>query len=203
MKLYKVVAIIVSIITIIASLSLLVVYIQNTTNNRAKSTIVSNTESSYSSNEFALDSSKHLSDKDIKNIMKKTDSRVEKVNDRIHNNYYKDYYDGDIPMFKYFENEELSADYFLYYDERGKLIYADITHYRAASYSIYYYNDELLHVEVGPFLEGELSINGDMANVESVIKQEPRYAFVLEDNSLCLEHGIYNKNLREFWKHLY
>ena len=93
MKLYKVVVIIVSIITIIASLSLLVVYIQNTTNNRAKSTIVSNTESSYSSNEFALDSSKHLSDKDIKNIMKKTDSRVEKVNDRIHNNYYKDYYD--------------------------------------------------------------------------------------------------------------
>ncbi len=196
MKLYKVVGIIVSIVTV--SLVLLVVYMQNNPNNRTKSTIVSNTKSSYHNDKLALDSSKQLSDKDIKNIMDKTDSRVKKVKDKINQNFYKDHYDGDIPMFRYFENgigQESFTEYGLYYDEQGKLIYADITHYRGASYSIYYHNEELLHVEVGPFFEGGLSINGDMANVKTVIKRDPDYAFVLEDNSLCLEHGVCKKEV--------
>ena len=61
---------------------------------------------------------------------------------------------------------------------------------RDRSYSIYYHNDKLLHVEVGPFIKGGLFINGNMANVENVIKKDPSFAFVLEDNSLCLEYGI-------------
>ena len=197
MKLYKVVGIIVFIITV--SLALLVLYIKNTPDTSTKSTIVSNNASSDSNDKLALDSSKYFSDEDIKNIMHKTDSRVKKVKDRINHNFYKDYYDGDIPMFRYFNNgmeQESLTEYWLYYDERGKLIYADITHYRGASYSIYYHDDELLHVEVGPFFEGGLFINGNMVNVETVIKKDPSYAFVLEDNSLCLEYGICNEEER-------
>ncbi len=191
MKLYKVVGIIVFII--IVSLTLSVLYIKNAPDTSTKSTIVSNNASSDSNDKLALDSSKHLSDEDIKNIMHKTDSRVKKINDKINYNFYKDYYDGDIPMFRYFNNDmeqESLTEYWLYYDERGKLVYADITHYRGASYSIYYHNDKLLHVEVGPFIKGGLFINGNMANVENVIKKDPSFAFVLEDNSLCLEYGI-------------
>lgn len=136
---------------------------------------------------------KSLSAKDIKSAMQKTDSRVKKVKDRLNGELYKDYYDGDILMFRYFENgteQESFTAYWLYYDEQGKLIYADITHYRGAAYSIYFYNDELLHVEVGPFsYEDDLSINGDMADVKDVIKKDSHYAFVLEDNALCLEYA--------------
>lgn len=152
----------------------------------------SSDSSMLSNDKLSLDSSKHFSDKDIKNIMQKIDFRVEKIKDGINHNFYKDYYDGDVPMFRYFKNgieQESLTEYCLYYDEQGKLIYADITHYRGASYSIYYYNDELLHVEVGPFYESGLSINGDMADVETVIKKDTSYAFVLEDNSLCLEYA--------------
>lgn len=57
--------------------------------------------------------------------MHKTDSRVKKVKDKINYNFYKDYYDGDIPMFRYFNNDmeqESLTEYWLYYDERGKLV---------------------------------------------------------------------------------
>lgn len=191
MKLYKVVGIIVLII--IVSLTLSVLHIKNAPDISTKSTIVSNNASSDGIDKLALDSSKRLSNEDIKNIMHKTDSRVKKVKDKINYNFYKDYYDGDIPVFRYFNNDmeqESLTEYWLYYDERGKLVYADITHYRGASYSIYYHNDKLLHVEVGPFIEGGLFINGNMANVENVIKKDPSFAFVLEDTSLCLEYGI-------------
>lgn len=190
MKLYKIVAIIVLLITVL--LTLFVVYVKNNPNTSIKSTIISNTTSSDSNDKLALDSSKHLSDKDIKSIMQNIDSRVKKVKERINYNFYKDHYDGDILMFRYFENgieQKSLTGYCLYYDEQGKLIYADITHYRAAAYSIYYYNDELLHVEVGPSYEGGVSINGDMADVKAAIKKDPVYAFVLEDHSFCLQHA--------------
>lgn len=187
MKLFKSVGI--TVFVIIVSLVLLVLYINNTSDTSTK---VSNNASSDSNDKSALDSSKHFADKDVKNIMHKTDSRVKKVKDKINYNFYKDYYDGDIPMFRYFNNDmeqESLTEYWLYYDERGKLVYADIAHYRDAAYSIYYHNDKLLHVEVGPYIKGGLFINGNMANVENVIKKDPSFAFVLEDNSLCLEYA--------------
>lgn len=189
MKLYKVVGIIVLFITV--SLILFVVYTKNNSNT-SESVIASNTTPSDKKDKLVLDSSKHLNVKDIKNIMREIDSRVKKVNDRLNGEFYKDHYDKDILMFRYFERgveQESFARYYLYYNEQGKLIYADITHHRGALYSIYFHNDELLHVEVGPFVEGGLFINGDVANVEAVIKKDPSYDFVMKDNSLCLEYA--------------
>jgi len=185
MKLYKVVGGVVLLITV--SLALFVVYAKNSSNTNTKSVIVSNTTSSDSN-----DKSKHLSAKEIKNIMQKIDSRVKKVNDSLNYEYYKDHYDRNILVYRNFSRgveSESFTDYSLYYDEQGKLIYADISHYRGALYSIYFHDDGLLHVEVGPFSEGELFINGDMANVKAVTKKDPSYAFVLEDISLCLEQA--------------
>ena len=139
-----------------------------------------------------MDSSMDLSAKDMKNIMQKIDSRVRKVNDSLNDEFYKDHYEKDVPIFRYFKRgvgQESLAEYYLYYNKQGKLIYADITHYRDALYSIYFHNDELLHVEVGPFSEGGLFINGGMENIKEVIKKDPSYAFVLEDSSLCLEYA--------------
>lgn len=129
---------------------------------------------------------------DVKSIMQNIDLQVKKIKNRINFNFNKEYYDGDIPVFRHFENgieQQSFTQYDLYYNEQGKLIYAEITHYRGALYSIYYHKDGLLHVEVGPFYEGGLSINGDMADVETVIKKDSHYAFILEDNSLCLEYA--------------
>ena len=195
MKLKKVVVVVV-LLLITVPLITVVVYAKNSTNNRTKGAIISNTPFSDSNDKLVLDSPTttptHLSAKDIDNIMHKIDSRVTKVKDLINYKYYKDHYDRVILMFRYFEHDfdqESSADYYLYYDEKGKLIYAEITHYRDAAYSIYFHNDELLHVEVGPFSEGGPSINGDMANVKDIINKDSSYAFVLEDISLCLEHA--------------
>lgn len=191
MKSYKIVGVIVLLICV--SLTLFLLYAKNSPNTSPKSVITSNTASPDSNDKLVLDSSEHLSAKDIKNIMREIDSRVKEVNDKLNHEFYKDYYDGDILMYHYFERgvdeQDSYANYHLYYNEQGKLIYADITHYRGALYSIYFHNDELLHVEVGPSSEGGLSINGDMANVKAVIKKDPHYAFVLEDNSLCLEYA--------------
>ncbi len=127
---------------------------------------------------------------DVKNIMGKIDARVKEVKDRLNGEFYRDHYDRDNLMFRYFdrglEGESLAV-YDLYYDEQGKLIYADIAHYRGALYSIYFHNNELLHVEVGPSLEGGLSINGGMEEVEAVVKKDSSFNFVQEDISSCLE----------------
>lgn len=125
-------------------------------------------------------------------IMQKIDSRVKEVNDRVKGELYEDHYDKDILMFRYFENgveQESLTQYYLYYNEQGKLIYADIAHYRGALYAIYFHNDELLHTKVGPFSKGGTFIDGDVANVKDVIEKDPDYAFVLEDYSLCLENA--------------
>ena len=126
----------------------------------------------------------------VKHIMGKIEARVKQVKDRLNGEFYRDHYDRDNLMFRHFdrgvEGESLAV-YDLYYDEKGKLIYADITHYRGALYSIYFHNNELLHVEVGPFSEGGLSINGGMEKVEAVIKKDSSFNFVQEDISSCLE----------------
>jgi len=165
---------------------------KNSTNSGTKSDIKSNTTISDSNDKLELDSSTHLSAKDIENIMQKIDSRVTKVKDSLNYEFYKDHYDRDILVFRYFDHDldkESFTEYFLYYDEQGKLIYAEITHYRDAAYSIYFHNDELLHVEAGPFFDGGPYINGDLANVKAVINKVSSYAFVLDDIALCLEHA--------------
>jgi len=186
MKLYKVVGVVVLLIAV--SLILFVACEKNSLNTSTKSVIASYTPSSGSD---GMDSSKHLSAKDIKIIMRKIDSRVKKVKDSLNYNYGKDHYDKGILVFRNFNEQKSPAQYYLYYDEHGKLIYAEIAHYRGALYSIYFHNDELLHVKVGPFSysKGAPFINGDMANVKAVIKKHPSFAFVLEDISLCLEHA--------------
>lgn len=189
MRLFKVVGVIVLLFTVL--FTSLAVY-ANEPDANDKSVMASDTTSSDHNDKLLLDSSEHLSDKNIKNIMQEIDLQVKKTKNRLNFNFYEDYYDGDTIMFRHF-NRDVETDsfteYYLYYNEQGKLIYADITHYRAAAYSIYYYNDELLHVEVGPSYEGGVSINGDMADVKAAIKKDPEYAFVLEDHSFCLQHA--------------
>ena len=97
----------------------------------------------------------------VKHIMGKIEARVKQVKDRLNGEFYRDHYDRDNLMFRHFD--------------------------RGALYSIYFHNNELLHVEVGPFLEGGLSINGGMEKVEAVIKKDSSFNFVQEDISSCLE----------------
>lgn len=139
-----------------------------------------------------LYSAEDLNDNDIKNIMHKIDFRVKQVKNNINQNFYMDHYDGDILMFRYFDTGDLQESYttyYLYYNKQGRIIYAEIAHYRGALYSIYFHNDELFHVEVGPFVEDGLSINGNMADVETVIEKDPSYTFVREDSSFCLDNA--------------
>lgn len=130
---------------------------------------------------------------DVENIIRETDFKVKRTKSKKDFDFNRDYYDEDIPVFRHFENvidHEQFTQYYLYYNEQGKLIYAEIAHYRGALYSIYYHEDELLHVEVGSFSkDSDVSVNGDMADVEAVIKKDSHYAFILEDNSLCLEYA--------------
>lgn len=190
MRLYKIVGIAVLLIIMISALCF--IYTRNSSDVNANDAIASKSTYPDDNDKLLPDSPKYLSAEDIKNIMRETDFEVKEINSRLDNEFYKDYYDRDILRFRYFscgvEQESLSI-YRLYYDQQGKLIYADIAHYRGALYSIYFYGDELLHVETGPFSEGGLFINGGMENVRDVIEKEPGYAFVLEDSSLCLEHA--------------
>lgn len=138
-----------------------------------------------------------ISARDVKKLMEEIDSRVKEVKDKINYEWRETHYEGDILMFQCIERgddeHENYAVYYLYYDKQGKLIYVEITHYRAAAYSIYFHNDELLHMESGPFYEGGVSINGNMKDVKDIVKKEPDYAFVLEDISLCLENAYKNQ----------
>ena len=126
------------------------------------------------------------------NIIKDIDDRVSLINNRINYDWYNDYYDGDIVMYRQFyngvEGDSLTV-FFLYYDEEGKLIYADIGHYRAADYSIYFHNNVLLYVQVGPFYSEGKFINGDINDVQVIITEDPIYTFVLEDLAFCLSHA--------------
>lgn len=191
MKSKKVAAVIVLLVTV--SLIFFAVHVYNEPAANTTNVVVPNTPSPDSNDNLELVSSEELSDEEIRNIIHETKSRVRKVKDRINHEYYKDHYDGDILMYRYVERgveSESYTGYDLYYDEKGKLIYADIAHYRDALYSIYFYNDELLHVKMGPSSnKSRVFINGGMENVKSVIKKRPGYAFVLEDISYCLENA--------------
>ena len=129
----------------------------------------------------------------VKSIVQDIDNRVSWVKDQINNQWYDNHYDGDIVIYRYFEQdmyEDSFTTYDAYYDENGKLIYVNIVHYRSIMYFIYFHNDELLHVTVGsdyPF-EGSV-IDGDISDLQTIITEAPIYAFILEDLAFCLSHA--------------
>ncbi len=141
--------------------------------------------------------------KPSENIIETIDKRVSSTNESMERlicedgEFYKDYYDGNVLVYRSFTydiDHESYALYDFYYDERGLLIYCDITHYRGPAYSIYFSDDDLYHVEVGPFIKDGVFINGDLVNVENAIKEDSYYTFVLTDLALCLEHS-YKENI--------
>lgn len=166
--------------------------------NKNISTTVNNTvENMDISSSFTLDS--------VENIMECIDARILWIKEHsdgftcIEEDIYKDCYDGNNLICRSFyqvldsKSLSYSADaneYTLYYDEYENLIYADITHYRGPLYSIYIQDNELLHVEVGPFsYEGGVFVNGNIADVENAIKEDASFNFILEDFTICLENA--------------
>ena len=143
------------------------------------------------SNEKSVNMSDALTYDTIEGIRQDIYNRVLWIKTHIDNQLHENYYEGGNAIYQYVtqgvEGDSL-ATYFFYYNEAGKLIYAEIAHYRAALYSIYFHNNKLLHVEVGSFsYVGESFINGGLAEVEIVIAEDPSYAFVLEDIAFCLQ----------------
>ena len=158
------------------------------------SSIPSNTESVEQNSSVPSDT------ETICNIRKNIDVRVSEINNSINREYYNDHYDGDTLVFRYVMHEfdeESFAQYYMYYDNMGEIAYVDITHYRAAMYSIYFSNDKLLYTEVGPSKYNDpLFIRGGIEAVETIMEKTDRYNFVLEDVRICLENA-YKK-----WRYL-
>ena len=131
-------------------------------------------------------------------IMKDADNRVSWIKERIDYKWYEDHFDENDVIYRCFEQGvegESYTTYFLYYDEHGNLIYAEIVHYRSANYSIYFHNDKLLHVEVGPFHDGGSFVNGDISDAQIAIAKDPHYAFILEDLAFCLSHAYQSRRI--------
>jgi hypothetical protein len=150
-----------------------------------------------SPNESSADVSNPLTSDAVKSIMQDIDNRVSWIKVHIDHQWYDDHYEGDTAIYRYFAQgveDDSVTTYFLYYDKYGKLIYSEIAHYRAALYSIFFHSNELLYVEVGPFHAGGTFINGNISDVQTVIAEDPSYAFVLEDLAFCLSHA-YQSNL--------
>jgi len=128
----------------------------------------------------------------IEELLDRIDERVSLVKERINTDWYNEYYEDDIVIYRHFINGvegETLTGFYMYYDEEGKLVFAEIIHYRAANYSIYFHNNVLLHIEVGPFSSGGMFINGDINDVQVVTAEDPMYTFVLEDLAFCLSHA--------------
>lgn len=114
------------------------------------------------------------------------------------NGIYEDYYDGNSLVLRRFyinadhEPKDESLTFFdLYYDENGKIMVGEIRHYRDAWYFIYFYDDELLYVRVGPFYTGGPYLQGNLAQAKAFIREHEdyRFGFVLEDLPICLENA--------------
>jgi len=149
--------------------------------------ISNNTDLEYTDTPYPLESKNCKSE-----IMKDIDKRVSWIEKRINHQWYNEHRDGNITIYKYidYDADEESFSVSLYYNDEGKLIYAVITHYRAEVYSIYFDNDELLYVEVGPYsIDGGVYIEGGITDVQVAITKYPHYAFVLNDLAICLSHA--------------
>lgn len=136
-------------------------------------------------------------------IMDNIDARVSWIKENLGNLTFRDeydcedYFDGNHLAYRKFykivdcptaTSEEDDNEYILYYDKNGKWIYADIIRYRAAVYSMYIKDNDIFHVEVGPFETGGIAINGDLADVINFVKKNTDFGFVLEDYGICLEN---------------
>lgn len=89
---------------------------------------------------------------------------------------------------RYFVLEYVQSEpttYYLYYDNCGALIYAEIAHYRSYLYSIYFDKDEVLYV----YWEENLNLNGDLAYVESHIEENSNYSVILDDVKEIFEYA--------------
>ena len=129
----------------------------------------------------------------VKGLIQGIDSRVSWIKERINYRGHRAHYDGDVMIYRGFYegvDEDSFVTYAFYYDENGSLIYVEISHYRSALYDIYFHNDTLLYVTVGPFsYSGGPFIDGDISDVQTVIAEAPQYAFVLEDLAFCLSNA--------------
>ena len=127
----------------------------------------------------------------VDTVIKCIDSRVSSIKAELKNYWYNDYFDGDIRIFHSIytgsDDDDSTAFFEMYYDENGKLIFVEITHYRYAQYSIYFQNDALFYVKVGPFTSDGVSISGNLDDVKTAIEKDEQFAFVLEDIAVCLE----------------
>ena len=133
-------------------------------------------------------------------IKRSIDDRVSWINKHkdieVFGEYYEDYYDGNDLIRRDFDcafdqkSYTERSYYELFYNKDGFSIYDGITHYRAAAYSMYFHNDELLYTKVEPFLTSSPHfIDGGLTNVENVIKEEAMYSFVIKDIAICLENA--------------
>ena len=107
---------------------------------------------------------------------------------------FRDYYYGDSLLHRIFSRDidhENFVVYSMFYGKYDNLIYAEMVHYRGAMYSMYFSEDALVHTEVGPFSysEGAPFVNGDLAHVKAVIKEDGFFVFILEDLAACLENA--------------
>ena len=132
--------------------------------------------------------------------MQYIDERVAWIIDNKQNFTYKrsdfheDYYHENSLVYRLF-NIEVDTDggadrYILFYDENGNIIFGDIGHYRSTMYSIYFHNDSILYVVIGTIFKG------DLEQVKNKIKENDKYAFIIEDIELCLKHA-YDGNAKK------
>jgi len=169
-------------------------------------TVVNTTEMSFlhESTKLNVDISSPVIEDSTENIIELIDARILWIKEHLNSficieESNEDYYDGNYLVcrrfYQYLDSQSLSSSadvnsYTLYYDEHENLIYADIIRYRGPLYSIYIQDNELLHVEVGPFSsERGTYVNGNIADVEKIIKEDAYFIFILEDIAICLENA--------------
>ncbi len=135
------------------------------------------------------------------------DKSVSNTKEKLNHDLYRDFYEENILIYKfaqYYVDDETKTFFYLYYDDLGKLIFADITHYRGASYTIYFENDELLYVNVGPFsTDSKIYAKGGIKEVKETIVKDDYYSFILEDIDLCLTYAYNNVTLEETQEKVY
>lgn len=171
--------------------------IQNIDNNKN----INHKDSITSLDDLEVDVSALSTEDDIGKTIQDINDRVLWINENLENlvckdfDGYDDYYNENQlvlrKIFYKFSDEPYSpyAWYELYYNEFEKVIYADIFHYRAAVYDMYFHNSLLLYTEVGPFKTGGTFVNGDINQIEEAISKEEFFIFVLQDIEICLEYA--------------
>ncbi len=135
------------------------------------------------------------------------DKRVASTKEKLNSDYYREFYEENVLIYRfaeYYVDDETKIFFDLYYDDLGKLIFADITHYRGAAYTMYFENDELLYVNVGPFsTDSNIYAKGGIKEVNEAIAKDNHYSYILEDIDLCLNYAYNNETLEEKQENVY